>query len=72
MKRYQNGWAFYLPNCERCDERTWYLKASMLNRQKCCESCIQAEKKLSNYNQVRDEVMEQLFKGTYKFPELNN
>lgn len=71
MRRYQNGWAFYLPKCQRCKERTWYLKSSMFNRQKCCEACIQSEKRLPAYKQVRDEVIEELLKGSNNFPELN-
>ena len=71
MKRYQNGWAWYLPRCQRCQERSWYLKASMLNKQRCCETCIQTEKELEHYDRVRDTVMEELLKGTNKFPELN-
>ena len=72
MRRFRMmGWAWYLPRCQRCDEQTWYLKASMFSKQMCCEDCIRFEKGLPNYDQVRDEVIQQIFKGTYKFPEIN-
>ena len=71
MKKHRKGWAWYLPVCQRCKERTWYLKASMFNNQKCCKACIMSEKRLRIYDQVRNEVIEELFKGTNKFPDYN-
>jgi hypothetical protein len=43
----------------------------MFNKQKCCEACIGSEKRLRAYKQIRDEVMEELLKGSNNFPELN-
>ena len=64
-------WVQFLPKCQRCKDRTWYLKASMFNKQMCCEVCIQTEKRLRPYPQIFDEVVEELLKGSYNFPELN-
>jgi len=43
----------------------------MFNNQRCCPTCIEAEKRLSSYDKVRDEVLNQMLKGTYKFPDIN-
>ena len=71
MRKYMMGWAWYLPRCERCKESTWSLMESMFNKQKCCRSCIDKERKLSSFEGVRDRVMRELIKGTNKFPVIN-
>ncbi len=64
-------WVQFLPKCQRCKDRAWYLKPSMLNKQMCCKVCIKTEKRLRVYQPMMDEVVAELFKGSNNFPELN-